>query len=270
MVFDVDGTILDGNGKLPEVTLDFLRELKCNGVKLVLATGRSLNRVMHFAVDIDPGMLLILLNGAWIHDLSRNEDWLTLNLDKEKAAGIIKLLRSWNYDIILQKGIPDCHLFYYEKSDSDNIEYNSRIARNYERCTFVPDLLELLKEDPGEITVLDNHERILKVKSMLEAENLDVGIVYSTSFINDGYSWLEILHKDATKGKALEYISKKLSIPCEKIISVGDNYNDIDMLNYSGIGIAVGSAEAGVKAVADITLPDNKKGIVNLKELIIY
>jgi Cof subfamily protein (haloacid dehalogenase superfamily) len=268
MVFDVDGTILDGNGKLPEATLDFLHELKYNGVKLALATGRSLNRVQHFAVPIDGNMPLILMNGAWIHDLNSGEDWLTLNLDKEKARKIIPLLRSWSYDIILQKGIPDCHLFFYDKTDSDNIEYNGRIERNYERCSFVPDLINLLTEDPGEITILDKTDRILEAKAKLEAENLDIGIVYSTSFINDGYSWLEILPRDVTKGNAMKFLSRKLNIQCEKIVSVGDNYNDVEMLEYSGIGVAVGSAEPGVKAIADVVLPDNGKGVVNLRELL--
>ena len=266
LVLDVDGTILDEKGELSPEVGSFLRKISRNGFQIALATGRSLNRTLYIALEIDSRMPLILLNGAWVHHLALGQDWRALNLPRQSAIEAIHLLRKWNFDIILQKGIPDSHLFFYERENEDNIEFTGRIQRNFERCTKIPDLTALLQtEDPGEITLLDTTDKILEVKEKLARTGLDIGLAYSTSFINQGFSWLEILHRDATKGKALEFLAGKLGIDRAHIAAVGDNFNDIDMLEYAGLGIAIGSAEPGVKNIADIILPDDGKGILGLQ-----
>jgi Cof subfamily protein (haloacid dehalogenase superfamily) len=72
---------------------------------------------------------------------------------------------------------------------------------------------------------------------------------------------LEFVHASASKGMALEKISKHLGIPCKAMIAIGDGYNDLSMLKYAGFSVAMGNAPDDIKAVCShVTLPNNEDG----------
>ena len=262
---DVDGTLLDGEHRLRDEVVNFLRELKNNGVIISLATGRSLQRVLQFTSRIDDEMPLILMNGAWVHDLENGKDWWALNLGKDETFRAIKLLREWEYEIIVQKPIPEAHIFFYDTLNQDNKERRERINRNFDRCHQVNDLITVIENGAAEITILDTDERILKCREMLQQAELDCMLTYSTSPFNPECSWLEILHPDATKGRALEFLAAKLKIDRQDVLAVGDNHNDLDMIEWAGVGAAMGHSRAEIRTKADIVLPKGDGGLCGLK-----
>ena len=265
-VFDVDGTILDDDHRLPGGVLRGLQGMIGRGIKVALATGRTLAMVREFAEAIDPEMPLILLNGAWIHDLKSGEDWLAMNLEAATARRVVSLLKEWNYEVIVQKGVPEAHFFYYDSFDENNQERCSRIRRNAFRCRRVEDIFSVLKDDPGEITVLDTDVRVRRCIEMLKKENLDCKLTYSTSPFAKDYSWLEILNPRANKGYALEVMAGKLGIERENVLAAGDNYNDIEMIKWAGCGAAVSRAVPGLKESADVVLEGEFNGMGGLFE----
>jgi Cof subfamily protein (haloacid dehalogenase superfamily) len=264
-VFDVDGTILDRNFVLSQGTIDFLKWLKAGGVILALATGRSLIRTKEYAIRIDDKMQLILLNGAWGHDLNSSEDWRVMNLSPSVAMKAVELLRKWDYEVIIQKAIPESHIFYYDTLDSNNQERYGRIMRNLDRCIKLEDITSVLDRPIGEITVLDADERIIHCRDMLLQEDLECQLTFSTSPFNVGYSWLEVLHSHATKGEALKHLASRLGIDQDKVLAVGDNYNDVEMLRWAGVGVAMGHSAVEVQKVADIVLPKVADSIAQLR-----
>ncbi len=79
-------------------------------------------------------------------------------------------------------------------------------------------------------------------------------------------TFLEIMHKDVSKANGLRILARELGINSSEIIAIGDNFNDIEMIEYAGLGVAVGNAPAGVREKADyVTL--NKNGL-GVKEVI--
>jgi Cof subfamily protein (haloacid dehalogenase superfamily) len=266
-VFDVDGTILNDFHTLEDNVAASIRSIKNKGVTVALATGRSLYTVQMVREKIDLKMPLILLNWGWVHDSALGEDWLKLNLDKNVAQRAIRYLREWGFEYIVQKGIPEAHIFYYDTMDENNRERAERIGRNEVRCRRVPDIMSILNEDCGEITVLDADARIAECRNRLAETGLQCRLTYSTSPFSKGFSWLEILHPNAEKGYALKFLAGKLGILREEIMAVGDNYNDLEMLKWAGIGVAVGNAVPEVKETADIVLTGNSDGICKLAEM---
>ena len=74
--------------------------------------------------------------------------------------------------------------------------------------------------------------------------------------------FIEIVHKDANKKNALEYLANKFNIKKEEIISIGDNFNDMDMIQYAGLGVAMGNAPEYLKKTADfVTYSNNEDGV---------
>jgi len=266
-VFDVDGTILDDEHRLPDRVLEGLHRMIGRGIIVALATGRTLEMVRDIAVTINPAMPLILLNGAWIHDLQSGEDWLAMNLEVTTARKIVGLLKEWDYEVIVQKGVPEAHHFYYDSFNEDNQERCNRIRRNEFRCRRIDDIMDVLHEDPGEITVLDTDERIRLCIEMLRKQNLKCKLTYSTSPFAKGYSWLEILNPQADKGYALEILAGKLGVERAEVLVAGDNYNDIEMIEWAGYGAAVSKAVPRLKESADIILHGEHNGLGRLFEM---
>ncbi len=266
-VFDVDGTILNQEHILAPEVVELFHWMHNRGIIVGLATGRTLLMVEHFLKQINLEMPLILLNGAWVHDMSSKEQLLQLNLDKKIASQVVTLLREWGYEIIIQKGIPESHIFYYDTMDESNTERSGRIQRNAFRCHKVDDIMEVLSEDPGEITVLDVRSRIDKCRERLQALHLNMKITYSVSPFNDEYAWLEILHPQAEKGNALRFLAEHWGILQEETLAVGDNYNDVGMIEWGGVGIAVANAVDQAKASADIVLQGEHNGLMMMYDL---
>jgi Cof subfamily protein (haloacid dehalogenase superfamily) len=74
--------------------------------------------------------------------------------------------------------------------------------------------------------------------------------------------WLEIMHPDVSKANALKFITERLGIQPEEVLAIGDNHNDIEMLRFAGLGIAMGNAHEEVKSVADyVTLKNTEDGV---------
>lgn len=266
-VFDVDGTILNDSHQLEEEVAASLRNISNKGVTVALATGRSMYTVKHIRESIDSKMPLILLNGGWVHNSATEEDWLSLNLDNKIAMKAIEFLREWGFEYIVQKGIPEAHIFYYDTMDENNRERAERIGRNEVRCRKVDDIMSVLNEDPAEITILDSDERIAECRNRLAKAGLDCRLTYSTSPFSKGYSWLEILHPNAEKGYALKLLADRMGLRREEVLAVGDNYNDMEMIKWAGVGVAVGNAVPELKEAADFVLNGNSDGICRLEQM---
>jgi len=266
-VFDVDGTILNEEHILTQEVADLLHWMNCRGITIGLATGRSLMMLEHFLKQLNLEMPLILLNGAWVHDMRLRKDILQLNLDRNIAKQVVAALREWEYEIIIQKGVPEAHIFYYDTLDESNIERMGRIQRNLFRCYKVNDLMEVLNSDPGEITVLDLRHRIADCREKLQALNLKMKITCSVSPYNSDYAWLEILHPQAEKGNALQFLAQRMGFTRQEVLAVGDNYNDVGMIEWGGVGAAVANAVDQAQAAADIVLQGEQNGLMMLYEL---
>ena len=268
-VFDVDDTILNDDHELYPSVKHLLHRMHDEGIIIGLATGRTKLMVEHIIEKIGLTMPLILLNGAWIHDMRTGRDLRGLNLARETAVEIVKSLRKWGYEIIVQKGVPEAHFFYYDTIDENNLERVSRIDRNHFRSQRVGDLLDVLNENPGEITVLDKRERVDHCRELLKSLNNNFKITYSISPFNKNYAWLELLHKDADKGKALQYLAGHLGIDRKNVLAIGDNYNDMEMIKWAGIGTAVAAAVPELQEAADIVLGGEENGLQELHSMLI-
>jgi len=266
-VFDVDGTILNSEHILTPEVVELFHWLYKRGITVGLATGRTLLMVEHFLKQINLEMPLILLNGAWVHDMRSREHLLQLNLDKNIARKVVTLLREWGYEIIIQKGVPEAHIFYYDTMDENNSERFGRIQRNSFRCYKVDDLMEVLRDDPGELTVLDVRSRIDFCRERLQTLNLNMKITFSVSPFNEEYAWLEILHPQAEKGNALQFLAGHLGFSQKETVAVGDNYNDVGMIEWGGVGIAVSNAVDQAKASADVVLKGEHNGLMMIYDL---
>ena len=250
---DLDDTLLGNDLKISPANKRALFAAREMGVQVTIATGRMLDSAMPYITELDIEIPVITYQGAFLKDIHTGKTLIRKSVSMEHALSIIE----------------DCkgdhlHLQVYTE-DSYYFEEENQYSRLYHRLTgiqgeAVGDLARFLEEEPIKLLIVDEPPRIQEVLTYFKnkfGDNLQI----STSKPN----YLEFTHREATKGNALALLGNMMQIPREKIIAIGDSFNDITMLDYAGLGVAMGNAPDPVKAHADyITSDSDMDGVADL------
>ena len=272
IAIDLDGTLLNSYGEISNEDKEELQKQIQNGQEVVLASGRTISAMENFAEEVGANNYLISGNGTVIYDIKNAQTIYQKYLSKEKVLEIIKICEenSMYYNVytdrsIITKSLNFNTLFYY----SENLKKPLEKRTNIEQIVNIPEYIEKSVEEPFlKITVCDNDEAIFHrmIQALKHIEDIDVLDVAHMSRkiirIDDEekkieYYYTEITSKNVNKWKAILYLAEKLQIPQEKIVAIGDNVNDMVMLENANIGIAMGNSAPSVKEVANFTTEDN-------------
>jgi len=130
------------------------------------------------------------------------------------------------------------------------------------RLETVDDLLAVPWSQALEVGTIDTRARVEALTTAIEAELGDaVRVINTRSLLGDGaYYWAEVFHRDGGKGTGLATLAAELGIPLARCIAIGDNYNDLDMFDVSGVSVAMGNSPDEVKAAADHLADDVTRG----------
>ena len=241
---DLDGTLLQADKSISRQTFSALEKCRQGGIKLVYATGRGSTASYIVPPDLfDAG---ITQNGGMIHLGEK----LISSISIDYKISMVFL------DACTKKGLKASSEFegiHYSNFDCEKewpgSNINFKIVDYLEHKLNAEKLYVVIKTSEEEDFVLNNLPDELYL-----------------SLARDGLGM--IMHRDATKGKALEKLAGIWNIDRSEIIAFGDDTNDIDMLQYAGSGIAMSNAVEEVKAAADfITKSNDEDGIaIWLKE----
>ena len=237
---DIDGTILRWSFDFSPETKDCIKKLKKNGVKVVLVTGRMHSAAMGIAKELGIDTPIVSYQGGMIKKFYKSDEVLYRNdMDSDRALEIIDWAKENNIHLNLYM---DDILYVEEESETIKRYANARYI-DYNVCKF--DKLKI--ENVNKILAIDYHnpDRVTGWVNDLTRLYPDLYIVKSTPY------FCEIAGKDATKGRAVEFLQKKWNLKKEEILSIGDQDNDIELLNAGGIAVAMGNATDGLKACAD-------------------
>lgn len=253
VAIDVDGTLLDNNKKLSPYNKETIQRCINKGITVCICTGRPVQTIDRFTrllgAEDCPAireMPFILYNGAIVsvgkehsiifeQPLSENAGKTLLTLGAELGSTLI----AWSKDRLYVN------------------EFNSRIE-NYCTITPVEPVLitapdALAKQGITKMIWYDDADRMPSLIDTLNANPVRPEINYFTS----NPLFLELVDKSCSKGLAMKQLIRHLGIPREETIAIGDGYNDIPMLSFAGLGIAMGNACDAVKAAADIVTDTN-------------
>lgn len=235
---DIDGTIFEwGKGFSPAV-MDCMARLKKAGVKVVLVTGRMHRSALHAADELNLGTPVISYQGALIKDCD-NKTLFQKTLPVDYAKNLIKWARENKVHINLYL---DDNLFVEE--DNEIIKfYTDGKHIPYTVCNF--DDLEI--KDVNKILAIDlkDADRVTGWVNELKKVYPDLYIVKSTPY------FCEICSGEAKKSLGVEHLCKMWGLKKEEILTIGDQNNDIDLVQAGGIGVSMGNGTPELKACAD-------------------
>lgn len=248
---DLDGTLLDINGKVSINTCKYLKELKDKGYIIVIATGRILRNVISITNGALFANYIVSNDGGAVYDLE-NDSFLFKNVISKETADEICLL--YNDDI-----------HYVEICDLNNYyKFTTKDYVDTEFSKIIKDKEEFLNNTQIVHMAISLNNKILDmVSNFLIAKNFSDVKSY---IMQDSFSdnrWIQISGKDVCKYNAIKIIADLEGVSNDNIIAFGDGRNDIEMIRKSGVGVAMGNALDCVKEVADyITKSHNEDGIL--------
>lgn len=235
---DIDGTIFEwGKGFSPAVKA-CMKKLKDSGVKVVLVTGRMHSSAIHAADELNLGTPVISYQGALIKDCD-NSTLFQKTLSADCAKSLIKWARE--NDIHINLYLNDK---LYVENDNEIIKfYTDGKHIDYTVCNF--DDLEI--KDVNKILAIDlkDAEKVTGWVNELKKSYPDLYIVKSTPY------FCEICSGEAKKSLGVQYLCDMWGLKPEEVLTIGDQNNDIDLVQAGGIGVAMGNGTPELKECAD-------------------
>ena len=271
LALDIDGTLTDPSYQVSARNIAALRAAHEAGIQIVLATGRRHDYAMPIAEELGFPICLISSNGALIRS-SIGETFFTDKLPASTARELIQYMDAFRGSAVLTfdraASVAGNDSLVLESAD----ELNKSIARwmelNRPYIKFVSPLEDALTEDPlqamycGRVAFMDGVQRRLG-----QAGFLDKITVMKTQYDHRDLCILDILNRECSKGHALKWWAEQQGIRREQVMAIGDNYNDLEMLEYAGLPVVMGNASKEMKQSGwKVTASNAESGVAQAVE----
>lgn len=253
IAIDIDGTLINDHQQITPKTGATLKKASAEGIKVVLCTGRPMTGVEAYleqlGLEDQDQEYVISFNGALAQSTSGNvlvnyslsfadyADWVNFCL----KAGVHSQIETRDYIYTTDQNIS--HYTVYESAlVSMDVRYRTMDQMARARDQYVV----------AKAMMVDSKEKIDHAIALMPADfKTRFSIVRSEDF------YLEFMHKNASKGQTLEQLGKELNIKQDEIMALGNAQNDNSMIEYAGLGVAMGNSVPETLKIADVTVADN-------------
>lgn len=247
LVLDLDGTLTNSQKEITPFTKEVLIRAQQQGLHIALASGRPTYGIVPLADELElkqNGGFILSFNGGKIIDVKTGKvlfeqalppDVIPVLYRESQLAGVSIL--SYNGPYILT-----------ETPDNQYVQYESFLTRMKVQATnnFVRDLLQ----PADKCLAVGEPEALVPLEEKLRRELVDrINVYRSEPF------YLELVPKGIDKANSIKVLRNRTRTKREEVIAIGDGYNDLSMIKYAGLGVAMGNAQPPVKAQADLVLP---------------
>ncbi|MFB7138342.1 Cof-type HAD-IIB family hydrolase [Gottfriedia sp. NPDC056225] len=258
IVLDIDDTLLTDHHVISPRTKEALLKAQDIGVKVVLASGRPTFAMHKLAEELllhDYGSYVLSFNGGIITDYRTKNNVYECALTKDQAHELYEISKKHNVfvhtyienDIITEQG-----------NQYTDIEGELTGMPIKEVSSFTGHV----QKDVVKLLMLEDPEKLAQVEKILQKElEGKISVMRSKPF------FLELTNIEVDKGKSLNHLIQILGIRQDEVIAVGDGYNDLPMIKFAGLGVAMGNAPEEIKQQADyVTATNNEDGVAQVVE----
>ena len=251
LVVDIDGTIAGLSNDIRTPVKQAIAAARSRGVKVAVATGRMYRSALRFHRDIGSTLPLICYQGAWIQDPAAEKRLRHLPLSKQTALQLLDYFEEPHLRSLLSINFYiDDRLYVPEITEATRLY----AARSGIAITAVENLRRDIPGDPTKVLALCQNPEVLDGLLSSMRQRYTPAELYLTRSVA---TFFEATHPLANKGEAVKYLAEELlGLGPQNVMAIGDNFNDLEMISYAGVGVAMGNAPDGVKAAANWVAPD--------------
>lgn len=259
LVLDLDGTLTNNKKEITEHTRRVLIEAQERGGKIVLASGRPTYGIAPIAEKLELkkyGGYILSYNGGEITNWQTGELMYENVLDADVLPYLYQCAKEHNFAIVTYQG-------KYVLTEYPDDEYVLKEAiLNVMETKKVDNFLEAIDFPVAKCLIVGEGTRLAVLeKQMYEVLKDRMGVYRSEPY------FLELVPKGIDKAQSLAVLLEKIGGTKEEMIAVGDGFNDLSMIQYAGLGVAMANAQEPVRQAADyITLSNEEDGVAAVVE----
>jgi Cof subfamily protein (haloacid dehalogenase superfamily) len=245
LAIDIDGTLLDSDGRVPKANADAIVRARAAGVEIALATGRRYEFARPIFEQLPGPLTLILSNGAIV----KMRDGTTLIkhlLPRDVARSVLARVPHYRDGTAVTFDRPREGQVVFETIDWDHPLHHRFFAANRPFVSAVSPLEACLTEDPVQLMFSGG---CAEMRSLFDdLRDGDAYAVTLTEYLHRNFSLVDIVRSGCSKGAALEQWAARRRFGRDEVMAIGDNMNDLDMLEFAGTAVVMGNGCADLKA----------------------
>lgn len=269
IILDIDGTLYNSQKMISERTKKALLDIQNRGTKLVLASGRPISNMEHIMHELEMDKhhgLIVAYNGASVMDCETKEIVYNKTMSALEAKSVLNHLKNFNLiPMIAHEGVMYVNdvfsgMIQYNGKQINIIEYESRGGK-YTLCE-KRDLAEFVDFPLNKILIAGDPDYLKENHSKVSEPFVgNLSSMFTAAF------YYEFTAQGVDKANALHEVLVPMGILPEETISFGDGQNDLSIIRFAGLGVAMGNAVDELKNAADeVTLSHDEDGIAHIIE----
>jgi Cof subfamily protein (haloacid dehalogenase superfamily) len=261
LAIDIDGTLLDSRGTLPDAHREALSEAHACGISIVLVTGRSFHFAQPVAKLLSIPPTLVCNNGALVKN-EAGETVMRHLLPRDAARGVLADTRRYEDSVAIIFDRPDERQIVFERMDWSHPNRRGYYEQNRSFITqaTVP-LAEMLTEDPIQVmfngSVAPMRELAAALRALPVADQCAIAL---TEYEHRDFSLVDVNGAGCCKGATLARWIRSRGLAPDDVMAVGDNLNDLEMLDFAGTAVIMGNASERLKQRGYLITGTNDEG----------
>jgi len=268
-VVDLDGTFLRDDQSLTPADSNALVRLRDMGVVTAIATGRSIYSFQKIRAELESGGAgnslpidyVIFSTGAGIMDLPTCTVLNKHSLNTSDVIAISEVLDDYNYDYMIHRSVPDTKHFIYNYCTGSNSDFETRLELYKEHSAVLTSQNLAGFGEATEVICIVDQSAGNMVADHLVSVFSQYSVIKATSPLDKSSFWIEIFAKGVSKSKAVSWLSKKIGVSQPLVCAVGNDYNDMDMLDWAGQGYLVANGPDSLYLHYPIVASNNEGGV---------
>ncbi len=256
LALDIDGTLVDLEDRVSAGVRRALQQAREAGIEIVLATGRRYSRVLPLVDALGISTPLVTASGALVKDPATHRTLYRADFARELLLEALAVIDRAGHEALLYADtFHEGFDFYCRTHETASPELGEFLAKNHPSSQLWPAIIAAPPPEVFGAFAMGTRDQMIELERQLEArlpEQLYVHVIRSPKY--RGFM-CEIAPLGATKWSGIQHLAALHGIEAEEICAVGDDVNDIPMLEGSGLGVAMGNAQAEVQAAADRVAP---------------
>jgi Cof subfamily protein (haloacid dehalogenase superfamily) len=254
LVLDIDGTIAGKSNDIREPVLQTIHKAQNKGIQVAIATGRMYRSALRFHKKVGSTLPLIAYQGAWIQDPKTQALLRHWSVPKEMVLTLLDYFEKPELRSLLSVHFYINDLLYVREITPETQAYSERSGI---QAIPVGDLRSTLETEPTKVLALsDDTDLIGSMLGSLQKQYTPAELYLTKSVA----TFFEATNPAANKGLAVKFLAEDfLGLKPENVMAIGDNFNDLEMIHYAGVGIAMGNAPEEVQLQAQWVAPSVEK-----------
>lgn len=245
---DLDGTFLKDDRTISPKNLEALHLLGDKKIIRVVATGRNLRKVKEVLSEHVPFDFIVFSSGVGVFDWKLKKHIQKQNIGNEAAQKLMQYFVKKKLSFHAFYPSPENHKHWFFRGEKYCEEFERYFSFNNAFADEVNvEILPTSELSQFLIIIPEDGKRFNKMKREIEAVCSEIRVIRASSPITTGFIWIEIFHKTVSKGNGVKEICDLHNISSEDTLGIGNDYNDLDLLNFTGRSFITENAPSEIK-----------------------